>query len=275
MAKTQTMDSVTSADGTEIAFERTGSGPPLVLINGIAGDHTRWEMFDVRPALAEHHTVYAVDRRGRGGSGDGSEYTREREFEDVAAVVDSIDEPVNLLGHSHGATCALGGALLTDNVRSLILYEPTVPWEILGPHLEDEAVVAETEALLDEGENEQALVLFYQKVLGMPSEALDPFRSDPSWQARVDCAHTIPRELRAPMDDEFDLDRLAGLTIPTLVMVGGESPEWAKDAMEVLADALPNSRITVLEGQSHFAMNTAPELFVEEVLAYVRNPTEP
>ncbi|WP_336364757.1 alpha/beta fold hydrolase [Halalkalicoccus salilacus] len=275
MATTHTMDTVTSADGTEIAFERTGSGPPLVLINGIAGDHTRWEMFDVRPALAQHDTIYAMDRRGLGGSGDGPEYTLEREFEDAAAIVDSIDEPANLLGHSHGATCALGGALLTDNVRSLILYEASVPWEILGPYIFDEAVVSELEALLDEGENEQALVVFYREVLGLPSEALEAFQSDPSWHARLDCAHTIPRELRAPMDAEFDLDRVSRLTIPTLVMVGGESPQWGKDAMEALDDALPNSRIAVLEGQGHFAMNTAPELFVEEVLAFVRSPSEP
>lgn len=273
MASTTTLETVTSADGTPIAYERTGRGPPLVLVNGVAGDHTRWEMFDVRPALAEHHTIYAMDRRGRGGSGDGPEYTLEREFEDVAGIVDSIDGPANLLGHSHGALCVLGGALLTDNVRSLILYEPSVPWEIIGPHIFDEAVVAEMEALLDEGENEQALVRFYQQVLGFPSEELEALRSAPSWQGRVDSAYTIPRELRAPMDAAFDLDRVSGLTIPTRILVGGESPEFAKVAMRELHETLPNSRIAVLEGQGHFAMDTAPKLFVEEVRAFVRNPS--
>lgn len=266
------METVTSADGTPIAYERTGSGPPLVLVHGVAADHTRWELFDVRSTLAEHLTVYAMDRRGRGGSGDGQKYTLEREFEDVAAVVDSIDEPVNLLGHSHGALCALGGALLTENLRSLILYEPSIPWEILGPHLFDEAVVSEMEGLLDKGQNELALDVFLRKLLGLPSEQLAELRSAPSWQARVDSAHTVPRELRAPMDYGFDLDRISGLMTPTLLLSGGENPEWAKEATETLHKAVPNSRIAVLEGQGHLAMNTAPEVFVEEVLAFIQTP---
>lgn len=94
------METVTSADGTKIAFERTGSGPPLVLVHGATRDHRVWELSDVRPSLAEDTTVYAVDRRGRGGSGDTKEYELEREFEDMAAVVESIDEPATLLGHS-------------------------------------------------------------------------------------------------------------------------------------------------------------------------------
>lgn len=274
MAETIRMETVPSADGTPIAYERTGSGPPLVLVHGVAGDHTRWELFDVRPALAEHHTVYAIDRRGRGGSGDSEEYTLEREFEDVAAIVDSIDGPANLLGHSHGALCALGGALLSDNLRSLILYEPPVPWEIIGPNIFDEAVVSEMEALLDAGENEQALVLFLQEQLGLPSEQLEALRSAPSWQARVDSAHTLPRELRAPMDAEFDEDRISELTVPTLLLVGGESPKWSEDATKILHDSIANSRIAVLEGQGHLAMNTAPELFLETVVAFIRDPSE-
>ena len=114
------METVTSVDGTPIAYERTGGGPPLGLVHGTAGDHTRWELGDVRAALAEHHTVYAMDRRGRGGSGDAQGYDLEREYEDVASVVASIDEPVHLLGHSHGAICALEASLLSKNLRSLI-----------------------------------------------------------------------------------------------------------------------------------------------------------
>ena len=108
-------ETITFRDGTPVAYWRSGEGPPLVLVHGTAADHSRWR--PVLPALEEHFTVYAVDRRGRGGSGDSDDYTVEREFEDVAAVVDSIGESVNLLGHSYGGLLALEATLLTGNVR--------------------------------------------------------------------------------------------------------------------------------------------------------------
>ena len=269
MATTTTLETVTSADGTPIAYERTGDGSPLVLVHGTAGDHTRWEINDVRAALAEHHTVYAMDRRGRGGSGDAATYELGREFEDVAAMVDSIDEPVNLLGHSHGAICALEATLLTDNLRSLVLYEPPIPWEIVGPELFSEETVAEMEALLADGEDEEALVVFMRDLLELPPEQLDALRSHPSWPARVAAAPTLPREERAPFDYEWDPARFADMTTPTLLLLGGESPEWARDSTEAIHEALPNSQIVVLDGEGHVAMNTAPELFVDEVLAFL------
>src|SRR3712207_8086243 len=105
-------ETVTSVDGTSIAYWRSGEGPPLVLVHGTAADHSRWA--PVLPAFEQRFTVYAIDRRGRGGSGDSGDYAIEREFEDVAEVVDSLGESVNLLGHSYGALCALEAALLAD-----------------------------------------------------------------------------------------------------------------------------------------------------------------
>lgn len=98
-----TTTTVVSAGGTEIAYERTGSGPPLVLVHGTSADHVSWD--GIRSVLEEDRTVYAIDRRGRGESGDGAEYDLEREFEDVTAVVESVGEPVALFGHSFGALC--------------------------------------------------------------------------------------------------------------------------------------------------------------------------
>src|SRR5918998_1211125 len=118
------METILSRDGTRIAYRRIGEGPPLVLVHGAAADRGRWS--PVLPALEKRFTVYAIDRRGRGGSGDAGSYTMEREFEDVATVVDSIGEPVNLLGHSYGALCALEAALLSRNIRKLVLYEPAM-----------------------------------------------------------------------------------------------------------------------------------------------------
>ena len=117
---------VTSADGTEIAYEQSGNGPPLVLVHGSVVDRGIWELGDVRSTFAEHTTVYAMDRRYHGDSGSPDQYSGEPEpqFDDVVAVVDRLDDPVTLIGHSYGALVALGAAPRIDNLRSLILYEP-------------------------------------------------------------------------------------------------------------------------------------------------------
>lgn len=205
-----------------------------------------------------------------GGSGDTKPYLLEREFEDVAAVIDPIDEPVNLLGHSHGAICALGAALRTNDLRKLILYEAPIPWDIVGQYLYAEELLAEMETLLADGANEQALILYFSDYVDLAPAELDTVRGAPNWPDRVAAAHTIPREERAPAEFKFDHDRFAAMTTPTLLLVGGESFEWADKAAMAIADALQNSRILTLEGQGHVAMNTAPELFVDTVLEFTQ-----
>src|SRR5262245_18789348 len=106
------MDLVRSADGTPIMYERTGSGPPLVLVHGSLNDRTVWRA--VLPAFEQRHTVFAMYRRGRNDSGPPAEHALERQFEDVAAVIEAAGEPVDLLGHSYGARCALGAAALVS-----------------------------------------------------------------------------------------------------------------------------------------------------------------
>ncbi|WP_276274213.1 alpha/beta fold hydrolase [Haloarcula litorea] len=262
------MEIVISADGTPIAYERTGSGPPLVLVHGSADLHTFWDLAGARSAFAEDCTVYAMDRRGRGESGDAAEYTLEREAEDVAAVVNAIDEPVTLLGHSSGALFSLEAALHTDNLRKLILNEPPVA---VGDHeLNVEETVTEMRRLLEDGEREQALVLFLQEVAQLAPEELDAARSASIWKEMVNAANTLPRELQAIAEYEFDAARFVEMTTPTLVLSGGESPPFYKDATEVVTGALPNSRLVTFDGHAHEPMNTAPDRFVDEVLAFVR-----
>jgi len=262
-------ETVTSADGTTIAYERTGSGPPLVLVHGGGDVHEFWDLAGVCTAFADHFTVYAMDRRGRGESGDTAAYALEREADDVAAVVDSIDDPVVLLGHSYGALCALEAVLRTDNLRKLVLNEPPIQ---VGDHepLEVEEAVAEIQRLLDEGENEGALVLMLEEVAQLNPDELDAARSSPIWPDMVDAAHTLPRELRANAEYEFDAARFADVTTPTLMLTGGESLPFFTDAAEAVTDALPNSRLVTFDGHAHEPMNTAPDRFIDEVLAFVR-----
>lgn len=263
------MATVTSPDGTEIAYNRTGSGPSLVLVHGSGvSDHRRWQIGDVLSLLAEHATVYALDRRGRGESGDGEEYSMDREVEDVVAVVEAIDEPVTLLGHSYGANLALEAALLLDSLNGLILYEPGIP---VGDHeMGDPEAIAHMNELLAAGRNEEALEVFLRDIGGLSPDEIDTFRDDPSWNDRVAGAHTLPREELACSEHELRPERLVGMIVPTLLLSGGESPQKYRDTIHAIDEALPDSRVVTFEGEQHVAMNTKPEQFVDAVLSFVR-----
>ena len=260
------MEYVIALDGTRIAYWRTGDGPPLVLVHGTADDHTIWSA--LLPILAKRFTVYALDRRGRGQSGDYdlATYAIEDEFADVAAVVDAIGEPAHLLGHSYGALCALEGALRTDNLMKLVLYEP--PMIIGEPFVPPEAV-ARLEALLAAGDQEGVLLMFAREFAQLPEEAITAFRAAPEWQASVATAPTIVAEVRAVKDYRFDPARFRELETPTLLLQGAESPPYMKAATEAVAAALPRDRLTILEGQGHLAMYTDPELFLEKVIGFL------
>jgi pimeloyl-ACP methyl ester carboxylesterase len=256
---------VVSKDGTRIAFEVTGRGPPLVLVHGTTADHTRW--IPILPKLEEHFTVYAIDRRGRGESRDAqAPYAIEREFEDVAAVIDSIGGAVNVLGHSYGAICALEAALLTKNVDQLILYEP--PIRTGAPAYQAE-MLERLEAMLAKGDGEGVIVAFFREVVHTPEPELAKLKSLPSWKARVEAAPTLPREMRASDAYRLQADRFRGFERPTLLMLGGESPAYFKSAIDAVERVLPTARRVVLPGQQHAAINTAPDLFLSEVLAFL------
>jgi pimeloyl-ACP methyl ester carboxylesterase len=259
---------VTSKDGTPVAYWRSGEGPPLVLVHGTTADHSRWA--PVLQAFERHFSVCAVDRRGRGGSGDSEEYALEREFEDVAAVVNSLGEPVNLLGHSYGAVCALEAALLTSNVRKLVLYEPGM--NVNGEEMYPPGFIDRLDALLKEGDRDAVISTMFGELVGMPQEEVDYLRSLPAWQQRVKAAHTVPRELRADEAYRFVPERFRDLGVPTLMLEGSDSPAFLKAADKVVDETLPNCRIVVMPGQGHAAMDTGTDLFTTEVLRFLQRP---
>lgn len=261
------METIRSTDGTPIAYERTGDGPPLVLVHGTSADHTRWA--PLLPALTARFAVYAMDRRGRGGSGDSSgPYRIEDEFADVAAVVRAAASagPVSLLGHSYGALCSLEAAVRSPHLKQLILYEPPIPQ---GASLTPSALVTRLEELLQAGDREGVVETFLQEGARLPPHELNRLKSLPAWQARIAAAQTIPRELAASDAYRFDAKRFCALAAPTLLLLGGESPDFFRAAVQALDGALPDSQIVTLAGQRHAAMDTAPELFVREVLTFL------
>lgn len=258
------METIVSPDGTRIAYWRSGSGPSLVLVHGTSANHTRWT--SISPRFEEHFTVVALDRRGRGESGDGAKYAIEREFEDIAAVVNAVEAPVLLFGHSYGAMCALEAALQTDRLAGLILYEP--------PHVvDDETLYApgqldRLDALLAAGDREGTVSTFFTEIVGVPPEHMAVVKSSPAWPGRVAAAHTIVRECRAEETYRLPVDRIRRLSVPVLLLLGGASPPFFGKVRGVLEEVLPDIRTVVMPGQQHMAMDTGPDLVVKAVLDF-------
>jgi pimeloyl-ACP methyl ester carboxylesterase len=245
----------------DLARTQMGSGPPVVLVHGAAADAESFRLLE--PLLARHFTVVTVDRRGRRGSPDEPEYAIESEFDDLVAVVESLEGPVAVFGHSFGANVAFGAALRSSNVSKLVVYEPG--------HRGDATLDALPgfEELLARGDHAGMLGLALREFAGFPEEHVAELLDVPVWQERLHYAPTIVRELRAYRDwDDSALDQLA---IPTLVLVGGESDGEEHDHARVLAGRLPRGRLRVLEGHGHIATFTGPTLVAELVTAFLRS----
>jgi pimeloyl-ACP methyl ester carboxylesterase len=263
---------VRSADGTQIAVFSSGTGPPLVLVHGAAADHTTFRVLG--PMLAPRFTLASVDRRGRGASGDTLPYAIEHEFEDIAAVASALAAdfggPVDVLGHSYGGRCALGAALLTNDIGRVISYEgaPTPPGERYG----DAALAAELATLAYSGRNEALLESFMTRVVGMTADELERYRADPVWPRRVAAAATIARELAVESGDAAGLEHLGRVRQPVLQVLGGRSRREFGAATAALDDRLADGTIVVIPGAKHAAHHTHPEALMEAVLSFLVPP---
>jgi pimeloyl-ACP methyl ester carboxylesterase len=269
----QASRSVTSPDGTSIALFSDGSGPPLILVHGASADHTTFRA--VGPMFAERLTVHAIDRRGRGASGDTLPYAIEREFEDVAAVASVLaaeaGTPVDVVGHSYGGRCALGAALRTEDIRRVVSYEgaPTPPDRSYG----DADVLPELRRLDAEGDRAGVLSTFMERVVGMDAAGLDRYRADPVWPLRVAAARTIVRELESESAASGGgLDALGRVRQPVLQLLGGDSlPEFGA-AIRALDARLEHGRVVVIDGARHAAHHTHPDAFVWAVTDFLSEP---
>ena len=243
-----TLDHVISADGTHIAYERSGQGPAVVLLPG--GSVDRHSNDGLAVALATTNTVYNVDRRGRGDSGDTLPYAIDREIEDIAAVIDATGGPAVLYGSSSGAALALrAAAALGDKVSRLVLWEP--------PYIVDPAArppvdhVAAYEAFLAKDQRSEAAEYFMTKVVGLPQEFADFAKTQPLWEGQVKIAHTLPYDGRIMDDYAPPTDLAATVSAPTIVLTGAKSFPFFAATAEVLGAALPDGRTEVLPDQEH------------------------
>jgi pimeloyl-ACP methyl ester carboxylesterase len=218
----------------------------------------------VLAGLEQRFTIIAMDRRGRGASGDGPTYALEREAEDVAAVADALAEPVNVLGYSYGGLCALEASRLSSRLHRLIVYEGV---RAHGADPAEEAAAERLDAMLAAGDAEGMLAAFLRDVVGMPSEEFDLLRSQhEAWATRLRNAPSVPRELREIARYVFAPERFRGMRVPTVLLVGGASPPAELDDAAAVARALPDARVVVLPGQQHIAMLSAPDVFVAAVV---------
>jgi pimeloyl-ACP methyl ester carboxylesterase len=269
---------VRSRDGVELAVfavNPANSGgtvtrPPLLLVHGATADHTTWRA--VGPMFAASRAVFALDRRGRGASGDTAGYAIEREYEDLAAVAAGLAaehsvDGIDVAGHSYGGRCALGASLLSRAVRRVVAYEGApVP---AGASYRPEGLVQAVRAALDRGENELALTTFLAGIVGMSEAELDDYRANPVWPARVAAAHTILREVEEETSAAASLDALGRVTVPVLLLLGSVSRSPFRIGTDALAARLAHAEVRVIEGAAHAAHHTHAREFVATVEAFL------
>jgi len=244
------MHKVTSKDGTQIAFDKLGQGPGVILVGGAF----QYRAFDQRTAqlaslLAKHFTAIHYDRRGRGDSGDTQPYAVEREIEDLDALITTVGGSAFVLGNSSGAVLVLDAAAHGLAITKLAIFEP--PFMLDGNYRQAAAnYKKQLNALLAEGRRGDAAALAMTH-FGSPPEMVAGMRASPVWSTFEAVAPTLAYDDTVMGDSAVPTKRLAKVTIPTLVLDGGASPDFMQKAAQATADALPNAQHRRLEGQTH------------------------
>ena len=247
------MTTVRSKDGTAVAFEKSGGGPPVILVDGALCYRASGPSRPLAAELSRDFTVFTYDRRGRGESGDTAPYALEREVEDIQALVEEAGGFAHLCGFSSGAVLALEAAGSGVGVERLALYEPPFIVDDSRPPLPPDYASRLT-TLLAANHRGDAVRLFMREV-GVPRVLTALMRFMPAWRKVTAVAHTLPYDAAAMGDTQggkpLSADRWGGVTMPTLVVVGGKSPTWMHNGTQALAELLPNAQLRVLDRQTH------------------------
>jgi pimeloyl-ACP methyl ester carboxylesterase len=254
---------VISKDGTPIAVECAGTGPTLLFVHGGVGDRRRWtSMF---PLLTSKFTACAMDRRGRGASGDSPEYALAKEAQDVAAVVNSRPARVFLFGHSYGGVAALEATFLTNRIAKLMLYEPPLH----EPVANNLAVAARIEEMVRQGKLEQAFVTFQSEIVKQSPAELERMKARPTWAGLVATIAVHPRQMRALSAYRFDAGRMNSVRMPTLLLIGEDTTSpYAKQSIRALRESLPDTTLITLERQGHNAMEGARDVLAKAIIEF-------
>jgi pimeloyl-ACP methyl ester carboxylesterase len=261
---------VASGGNVDISVMKTGAGPALLLIHGaLLNAALSWGA--VLAKLAGHFTVYAMDRRGRAPSGDAESYSISMETGDIARVVEAIGQPVTILAHSYGALATLEALEALDQLKAvtrLLLYEPPITQAPLGP--ESEETMQRMDRALLENDREKIVTIFLCEQIGAPQERLAAFKSSPIWPLVLQIASTLPRESRTVNTPRDLAPRLARCTIPTIMLLGSETPGRLRESSIFVSQTIPGARLVMLEGQGHAAMMDAPDFFADKIVELAR-----
>ncbi|GAB7020102.1 alpha/beta fold hydrolase [Halostagnicola bangensis] len=262
------MQTITSADGTSIAYDEHGDGPPLVLLHG-GGTRRYWE--SLVPRLADDFTVVRSDRRGRGDSGDAEEYGIGREVGDARAVIDSVTGDPILFGHSFGGLQAIEAAR-ERSVTAVVAYEPAY---LVGEYRERADLASRMQAKLEDGNCREAMKLHLEEVIhGGEIDDLDRWLEE--WPAWPDCVEHVENTVRMdraledhPLPDVLDIDA------PTLLLSGSEGPSHLRDSVRAVHDALSDSRFVEFEGVNHLGPVEATDRIESEVRRFLEEMEAP
>jgi pimeloyl-ACP methyl ester carboxylesterase len=246
----QTNGKLTSRDGTQIAYEHVGAGRPLILVSPAL--HGRTGYRPLAELLAPHFTVFTYDRRGRGDSGDTAPYAVERELEDLEAIMAEAGGTAAVYGHSSAAGLVLHAGAHGLPMDKIVLHEPP-----FGSGSEEQRRAEREEAerlaaLLAQGRRGDAVRLFLGS-MGLPDELVDQISEDPAMQANAPTLLYDPFEVMSERSrgGKTPTEQAASVTTPALVLAGGATLDWMIDDSRRIADALPNGRLLILEGQDH------------------------
>ena len=263
------MPTVTSNDGTQIAYDSVGSGPPLILVAGAtqyrAVDQTTSEL--ARLLAAGGFRVINYDRRGRGDSGDTQPYAVEREIEDIEALVTEAGGEASLFGMSSGAVLAAEAAARGVPVTKLLMYEPPMVLDDSGPPPQPD-YVEKIEGLAKNGDGDA--MAYFVSMVGMPEEQLAEFRQSPIFPAFAAVEHTLAYDGRImePYGKGEPIPQGAwdGALQPTVVFAGGDSPDWMQNAARAAAEAAPDGDVRIVPGQTH---EFDPAVLAPEMLEFL------
>jgi pimeloyl-ACP methyl ester carboxylesterase len=247
------MQTVLSKDGTRIAYDRSGTGPVLILVGGAFSERAFSGWIKLADILAERFTVINYDRRGRGTSGDSAPYTVEREIEDLAAIIEDVGGSAQVFGMSSGAVLALRAAACGLNINRLALYEP--PFVLDSTRLPPTNFAQILQSMVDADARGDAVRYFMTKGMGVPSFFIWMMRLSPAWSRLKALAHTLPYDYaimgNTVNGDPASLEPWRTVRTPTLILDGEKSPASLRIASQTLAQIMPCAEHRSLKDQSH------------------------